>query len=100
MNLVGEDGIIIEDMLPVDILNYYKNNKLKESKNENYSDMCINIEEQIDLNNGKILSLKDLELIYINKLLDRYGRDTKTKKDIAKNLGIGLATLYRKLEEG
>lgn len=99
MNLVGEDGIIIEDMLPVDILNYYKNNKLKESKNENYSDMCINIEEQIDLNNGKILSLKDLELIYINKLLDRYGRDTKTKKDIAKNLGIGLATLYRKLEE-
>lgn len=25
MNLVGEDGIIVEDMLPIDILNYYNN---------------------------------------------------------------------------
>jgi len=48
---------------------------------------------------NNILKIKDLELLYINKLLDKYGRDTKTKKLLAKKLGIGLATLYRKLED-
>ncbi|MGL5329368.1 MAG: sigma 54-interacting transcriptional regulator [Peptostreptococcaceae bacterium] len=95
MNLVGEDGIILEDMLPVDILNYYQKNKSKELINDKN---CVKFND-IDMNYDKILSLKDLELKYINTLLDKHGRDTKSKKYIAKSLGIGLATLYRKLEE-
>ena len=104
MNLVGEDGIIVEDMLPIDILNYYnkKNYTITSHRREGYisnQNNTYNIEEFISNEKKDILSLKDLELLYINKVLDRFGRDTKSKKEIAKRLGIGLATLYRKLDE-
>ncbi|HBF2956797.1 TPA: sigma 54-interacting transcriptional regulator [Clostridioides difficile] len=99
MNLVGDDGIIYKDMLPLDILNYYNiNGNICKNK-----DINIIFEDEIVggivENQERILSIKELELTYINKLLNKYGRDTKTKKKIAKDLGIGLATLYRKLEE-
>ena len=104
MNLVGEDGIIVEDMLPIDILNYYnkKNYTITSYRREGYisnQNNSYSIEEFISIEKKDILSLKDLELLYINKVLDRFGRDTKSKKEIAKRLGIGLATLYRKLDE-
>lgn len=104
MNLVGEDGIIVEDMLPIDILNYYnkKNYTITSYRREGYisnQNNSYSIEEFISNEKKDILSLKDLELLYINKVLDRFGRDTKSKKEIAKRLGIGLATLYRKLDE-
>ena len=35
----------------------------------------------------------------IRKALNIYGYDTKGKKIAAKKLGIGIATLYRKIEE-
>lgn len=99
MNLVGDDGIIYKDMLPLDILNYYNiNGNIYKNKDVNIifeDDIVGGIVE----NQERILSIKELELTYINKLLNKYGRDTKTKKKIAKDLGIGLATLYRKLEE-
>ncbi|CCL35474.1 sigma 54-interacting transcriptional regulator [Clostridioides difficile] len=99
MNLVGDDGIIYKDMLPLDILNYYNiNGNICKNKDINIifeDDIVGGIVE----NQERILSIKELELTYINKLLNKYGRDTKTKKKIAKDLGIGLATLYRKLEE-
>lgn len=97
MNLVGDDGIIYKDMLPLDILNYYNiNGNVCKSTNGTFED---DIVEGIVENQERILSIKELELTYISKLLNKYGRDTKTKKKIAKDLGIGLATLYRKLEE-
>ncbi|MBY2477170.1 sigma 54-interacting transcriptional regulator [Clostridioides difficile] len=97
MNLVGDDGIIYKDMLPLDILNYYNiNGNACKSTNGTFED---DIVEGIVENQERILSIKELELTYISKLLNKYGRDTKTKKKIAKDLGIGLATLYRKLEE-
>lgn len=104
MNLVGEDGIIVEDMLPIDILNYYnkKNYTINSYIREDYisnKNNSYNIEEFISDEKQDILSLKDLELLYINNLLNKFGRDTKSKKEIAKRLGIGLATLYRKLDE-
>ncbi|WP_107602887.1 sigma-54-dependent Fis family transcriptional regulator [Clostridioides difficile] len=99
MNLVGDDGIIYKDMLPLDILNYYNiNGNICKNKDINIifeDDIVGGIVE----NQERILSIKELELTYINKLLNKYGRDTKTKKKIAKDLGIGLATLYKKLEE-
>lgn len=97
MNLVGDDGIIYKDMLPLDILNYYNiNGNVCKSASITFED---DIVEGIVENQERILSIKELELTYISKLLNKYGRDTKTKKKIAKDLGIGLATLYRKLEE-
>ena len=104
MNLVGEDGIIVEDMLPIDILNYYNKKNytiIPHRGEENISNHnnSYNISEFIGDEKKDILSLKDLELLYINRVLDRFGRDTKSKKEIAKRLGIGLATLYRKLDE-
>ncbi|RDY26419.1 AAA family ATPase [Romboutsia weinsteinii] len=102
MNLVGEDGIITTDMLPIDIINYYKKKNMLVQVCDDEGCLDVNLQEiddEIMKYEGKIISIKDLELIYINKLLDKYGRTTKTKKEIAKKLGIGLATLYRKLEE-
>lgn len=97
MNLVGDDGIIYKDMLPLDILNYYNiNGNICKSAGITFEN---DIVEGIVENQERILSIKELELTYISKLLNKYGRDTKTKKKIAKDLGIGLATLYRKLEE-
>lgn len=96
MNIIGEDGIITEKMLPVDIINYYDKNIKIQSDNKAKS---IN-EEMVSINNYEdILPLKELELFYINNILDKYGKDTKAKKKIAKKLGIGVSTLYRKLEE-
>ncbi|GAA0070451.1 sigma-54-dependent Fis family transcriptional regulator [Clostridium sardiniense] len=83
VNLSGDDGIVTLDMLPQTILDYRKesdvNNIISDSKD--------------------IEKLKDIESYYINKALDIYGRDTAGKKKAAKKLGIGIATLYRKIGE-
>jgi sigma-54 dependent transcriptional regulator len=42
--------------------------------------------------------LSELEKNEIKKALDIYGYDTKGKKMAARKLGIGIATLYRKIE--
>lgn len=41
----------------------------------------------------------ELEKIYIKKALNKYGNSTEGKMKAAKKLGIGIATLYRKIEE-
>ena len=45
----------------------------------------------------KIKTLKELEKEAISSLLKIYGNSSEAKKVIAKSLGIGIATLYRKL---
>jgi transcriptional regulator with PAS, ATPase and Fis domain len=45
-----------------------------------------------------MLPLRELEAEAIEKALQMYGRTTEGKKMAARKLGIGLATLYRKLE--
>lgn len=45
-----------------------------------------------------VMSLRERERLEIEKALRLYGIDTEGKKRAAKQLGIGLATLYRKLE--
>ena len=45
----------------------------------------------------KIKTLKELEKEAISNLLKIYGNSSEAKKNIAKSLGIGIATLYRKL---
>lgn len=105
MNLVDDEGIIYKDMLPVDILNYYRE-EIDPINGTVESGVPVSVENYVDEvsadsleDEDNIFTIRELELLYINKLLDKYGRDTKTKKLLAKKLGIGLATLYRKLED-
>ena len=79
VNMMGPDGIIDKDVIPKNILN---------------SD---GFEKVID--NKEIIPLKELEEREIKKALEIYGVTTEDKKKIAKKLGIGIATLYRKIDE-
>ncbi|WZL75081.1 sigma 54-interacting transcriptional regulator [Clostridiaceae bacterium 35-E11] len=68
------NGIIDASLLPSKILN----------------SSCINDHE---------FNLEKIEKETIQKALKTYGRDLESKKKISKKLGIGIATLYRKLEK-
>lgn len=59
----------------------------------------IHNERKIKENDKEICTLKELEKNEINKALEVYGNSTQGKKAAAKKLGIGIATLYRKIEE-
>ena len=80
INMSEDSFILTEEMLPNVIKNY-------EDSKKTPSDF-----------NYIIKPLKEIEEDYIRKALDIYGRDTKGKQMAAKKLGIGIATLYRKLE--
>ncbi len=45
------------------------------------------------------LNLEIMERKIIRKALDRYGSGGQAKKEIAKKMGIGVATLYRKMKK-
>lgn len=79
VNMIGVDGIIDKEVIPRNILICEKNEKT--------------------LERGEIISLKELEEMEIKKALELYGTTTENKKIIAKKLGIGIATLYRKIDE-
>lgn len=81
VNIADESGVIRKDMLPKAILEKDKVETLKENNSEN------------------IKTLKEIEIEHIEKVLDSCGRDTEGKKKAAKILGIGIATLYRKIGE-
>ncbi|AUM88867.1 AAA family ATPase [Clostridium botulinum] len=80
INMADDSGIVTMDMLPANIV-----------ENKNFQGHGMNIDEDIR-------PLKDLEKDYILRALDIYGHDTKGKRLAAERLGIGIATLYRKLE--
>lgn len=79
VNMIGSDGIIDKDVIPKNILS----------------------SEKIDIsyNTKEIVPIKELEEKEIRKALELYGTSTEDKKKIAKKLGIGIATLYRKIDE-
>lgn len=76
VNMSGKNSLLTKDMLPNQIIKYSK-----------------------PIKKGKLMTLKELEIQHIKEALKIYGNDTKGKKDAAKALGIGIATLYRRLEE-
>ncbi|NFL54657.1 AAA family ATPase [Clostridium botulinum] len=80
INMADDSGIVTMDMLPANIV-----------ENKNFQGHGMNIDEDIR-------PLKDVEKDYILRALDIYGHDTKGKRLAAERLGIGIATLYRKLE--
>lgn len=80
INVMDESGIIQSKCIPKRILDKVGN-------------------KIIDKRSTKELNLKRLEADAINSALKIYGNTTKGKKNAADNLGIGIATLYRKIEE-
>ncbi|MDW8801618.1 sigma 54-interacting transcriptional regulator [Clostridium sp. A1-XYC3] len=80
INLVGNDGVITKDMLPRSILEYRSSSEFEGDRRT-------------------VKPLEEIEKKYILKALDIYGNDTKGKQLAAKALGIGIATLYRKLDK-
>lgn len=75
INLMGDNGILSYNHLPQKLLT---------------------------TNSAKIpqeRTLKSMEVEMISNLLIKYGDSTESKKQIAKILGIGIATLYRKIEQ-
>ena len=85
VSLSDESGIVKRSMLPKSFVDAYQ-----EEKDKNKFSF---------LENNEIRTLKDIEKEYITKVLEEYGYDTEGKKKAAKQLGIGLATLYRKLDD-
>lgn len=77
INMMDSDGILDKETLPENIL---------------FSDSEENVER-------KIYTLAELEKEEIKKALEIFGDDTDGKKEIAKELGIGIATLYRKINK-
>lgn len=83
VNLSDERGIIDNTMLPQSFIEEFN-----EDRNEN----------EIIYDAKEIIPLKDIERKYIRKAIEIYGDTTEGKKIAAKKLGIGIATLYRKLD--
>ena len=82
MNVTENDTLTI-DLLPSNILE--KNSNKFESMEENEISQ-------------RVVPISELEKNEIKKALDIYGYDTKGKQIAARKLGIGIATLYRKIE--
>lgn len=82
VNMVDESGAMDVDTMPEDFFN-------REEQPEKNTEAA----------ESSVTPLKELERQEIQKALRLYGNHTKGKKQAAASLGIGLATLYRKLEE-
>ncbi|MBC2850225.1 sigma 54-interacting transcriptional regulator [Cetobacterium sp. 8H] len=75
INLMDEKGILLPIHLPQKFLAVENNFKFENK------------------------TLKNMEIEMISALLKKYGNSTENKKQIAQILGIGIATLYRKIEQ-
>ena len=62
---------------------------------ENKTDDCPRVQEPAQQD----ISLREMEQQRIRQALARYGDTTEGKKRAAKELGISLATLYRRLNQ-
>ncbi len=81
INMSDERGIITKDMIYENIVN----NCITEN---------IKYEEDMEL-----ITLEESEKLLIKKALSIYGSDTAGKNLCAEKLGIGIATLYRKIDK-
>lgn len=79
INIMNSDGIINKEIIPQKIIE-----EVEKNKNKNYA---------------HILNLKQIEKQTIKNALSIYGFSTEGKKMAATKLGIGIATLYRKIDE-
>lgn len=84
INMCDERGIITKDMIYENIVK----NSISRNKEE------INSEKDTPL-----MTLEESEKLLIKKALSIYGSDTAGKNLCAEKLGIGIATLYRKIDK-
>ncbi|WP_300670895.1 sigma 54-interacting transcriptional regulator [Desulfoluna sp.] len=80
VNMMPADGVINDALLPSRILQNH--------------DSCAALPTE-----NAVLPLKEVEKRVITEAVARYGNDTKGKRTAATALGIGVATLYRKIRE-
>lgn len=85
INMCDEKGIITKDMIYENIIK----NSISGNQNEK-----INSEKDAPL-----MTLEESEKLLIKKALSIYGSDTAGKNLCAEKLGIGIATLYRKIDK-
>lgn len=83
INMSDERGIITKNMLYENIVNNSGAIDYKDRKN----------------GEDELITLEESEKNLIMKAISIYGNDTAGKNMCAKKLGIGIATLYRKLEK-
>ncbi len=86
INMMDGDGVLDSRTLPEAIRDYDDTKQQTE----------VAVEETQP---GTVTSLKELERREIKKALELFGSDTVGKKKAARELGISLATLYRKMED-
>lgn len=93
VNMMETDGVLDEKTLPREVREWRGKKETKVHATE--ADECQPEEKKEE----EQLTLKELEQRAIYQALARYGDTTYGKKEAARQLGIGLATLYRKLEQ-
>lgn len=74
-------------------------NTQSDGKNIDVEDLPVNIKNQLIEFTGGQYNLETMEKNTILEVLNAFGNTADSKKKAAKELGIGLATLYRKLEK-
>ena len=83
VNMMEDDGVLDRGTLPESIVEYSGQESGKASEEKP---------------SRGVTKLRDLERREIKRALELFGSDTQGKKKAARELGISLATLYRKLE--
>lgn len=91
VNMIGENGILNMAALPRDFFEGGEDGQRE--KNDKI------LLEKVSSGFDEVIPLRIIEKNAIKNALRIFGEDTKGKREAAKVLGIGLATLYRKLEE-
>lgn len=109
--LFGKGRVILEEQVFDVLYNYnwpgnvrelenaieYTMNMIRPNSIVKVKDLPKNIVKEInDLDNS--LLLEDMERKYIEKALKIYEKDTDAKQKASEELGIGIATLYRKIK--
>lgn len=91
VNMCYDQDVLRPDTLPKDFLPV--------QGTDNNQHLSEPTGEEKNTADGTVIPLLEVERREIEKALSLYGKNTNGKKMAAKSLGIGLATLYRKLDE-
>ncbi len=99
VNMMDADGILDNETLPDELSRSISDTaglsfKQKPSNDYIEANADVDITDSIE----KQLTLREIEKIAIKNAISKFGNTTSGKKQAARQLGIGLATLYRKLD--
>ena len=92
VNMMGPDGVLNETTLPREL----QSTAFRSISRVLPRTAPVEVRREVP---ERILPLKELEQREIRKAIAKHGTSTQGKKAAAKELGIGLATLYRKMED-